>query len=162
MSKNRKILFGIFCALIALTVGFIWINSCFPQTLSSEESEAAHGTLQRILDAVFGENAIVVSSEAVRKIAHFTEFFALGAEISGLYFTLQFKTAKFYRLFFLLQFGLYVAVADETIQIFSERGPTVIDVLLDFSGYFIAALCCFAVFFAVRSVKNKKKPKINE
>ena len=37
-------------------------------------------------------------------------------------------------LFNCLFVGLSVAVLDETIQIFSNRGSSVLDVLLDFSG----------------------------
>ena len=52
-----------------------------------------------------------------------------------------------------LSAGLAAAVTDETIQIFSDRGSSVADVLLDFSG----VLAATAAVWLIYRMKMKKK-----
>ncbi|MCD8069106.1 MAG: VanZ family protein [Lachnospiraceae bacterium] len=66
----------------------------------------------------------------VRKLAHYTEFTALGAELAFLVWQVLGRSVTTP-----LLLGLLTAVTDETIQIFSlGRGSSVRDVWIDFGG----------------------------
>lgn len=155
MGRKRKTWAWIFAALIAVTIGFIWINSCLDKTSSSEESGAVHGTLQKILDFIFG-GKVVISQAAVRKLAHFTEFFVLGAEICGLYVIVKAEKVGISGFFSILQYGVYTAVIDEGIQVLSARGAMVSDIFLDFSGYLFSAVLFAAVYYVIKKIKTAK------
>ena len=120
ISKKKRIL----VILLIITLMFIWGNSLLDREYSSEES----GLAVRILEKIFGEGK--VSEHAVRKIAHFTEFAVLGAELMGLFCRYPLSVTH----------GLFAALADESIQLFSGRSAEVKDVLLDFSGVLFGAL----------------------
>ncbi|MBO4251935.1 MAG: VanZ family protein [Clostridia bacterium] len=154
LSTKRKIVVSVIIILIALTVGFIWGNSVMSKEASSEESEAVSSTLQTVVDAVFGEDVLSVEDSAVRKGAHATEFALLGAEFCLLYIVLKRESKRGY--LEIMPFGLAVAAIDETIQIFSDRGPSIIDVMIDYSGYLVAVVLFVAVFVIRRAVKVRK------
>ncbi len=158
LSKKRKAAAWIVAVLIALTVAYIWYNSVQSKAQSSESSSKVYETVKTACDEVFGENAVPVTHDGVRKTAHFIEFFALGAEFCVLFILLKRESYGGYLT--VLPFGLYVAVIDESIQILSDRGPEIKDVLLDYCGYF-AALIAFAAVFALRraikAAKNRKE-----
>lgn len=91
----------------------------------------------------------------VRKYAHFAEFALLGILVS-IYGLLRSKLT-FQKLMNILSFGLFIAVADESIQILSGRGPLVKDVLLDMAGYgsgtavsLVIGMICVGLFHVVR------------
>ena len=155
LSKKRKIFVLIISVLIALTLAFIWGNSCLPKAQSAESSSEAQGIIQTVLDNVFGEDTVYVDEFHIRKLAHFAEFFALGAEFALLIIALNKENYKSYLT--LLPIGLFVGAVDESIQVFSDRGAAVLDVLIDFSGY-LTAIAVFVIIFALRkSVKSRKK-----
>ena len=155
LSKKRKIFVLIISVLIALTLAFIWGNSCLPKAQSAESSSEAQGIIQTVLDNVFGEDTVYVDEFHIRKLAHFAEFFALGAEFALLIIALNKENYKSYLT--LLPIGLFVGAVDESIQVFSDRGAAVLDVLIDFSGY-LTAVAVFVIIFAVRkAVKSRKK-----
>ena len=115
-----------YCALVVAMLVFIWGNSMLPGEISGELSG---GLMQYIgkLFAVFGSAGEYV----LRKLAHFSEFTALGFFLTGLWRNISCRehvTAP-------LLLGLAAACIDETIQIFSPgRGSSLIDVWIDFSG----------------------------
>ena len=158
MERKRKTWAWIFVALIAVTIGFIWINSCLDKTSSAEESGAVHGTLQKILDFIFS-GKVVISQAAVRKLAHFTEFFVLGAEICGLYAIVKAEKVRILGFISLLQYGTYVAVIDEGIQVLSARGAAVSDIFLDFSGYLLSVVLFILAYYVVNKIITAKKIK---
>jgi len=75
MSKNKKLL----TALLIITLMFIWGNSLLSREYSGNESMRIVVFLERF----FGEGN--VSEHLVRKLAHFLEFSALGAELFGMF-----------------------------------------------------------------------------
>ena len=156
LSKKRKTFVWIIAVVIALTVGFIWVHSCFPPDLSEEESGMATNIVQVVFDKIFGEGKIYIDELVIRKIAHFTEFFALGTEFALLIIALKKESYKSYLT--LLPIGLFVGAVDETIQIFSDRGAALIDVLLDFFGYSVA----IAFFLLILFIRRKKKSSETE
>lgn len=145
-------------ALIAFTLAFIWGNSFLSAQDSSETSGAVYGTIQSVLDAVFGTGAITLTHGFIRKAAHFTEFAALGAELSLLVLVVKRESFKGYALS--LACGLFVAAVDEGFQNLSDRAPSFIDVAIDFSGY-LAAVAAFFAAFLLRRAKNAEKTEQN-
>ena len=134
--KNRKTHLFLLGLLILLTLGFIWGNSLKSIPESQEISLSYLDRLSPFLDTVFGPGRI--TDHILRKTAHFCEFTLLGAELRLLFLLLGQQGLQ--GLMNALFAGLAAGVADETIQIFSQRGSRVADVVLDFSGAVFGAL----------------------
>lgn len=138
MLRNKRFL----AVLVALILVFIWGNSL----LSKEVSGAISDFIQyNILGFSGGGTNGTVNSTPIRKLAHFTEFAALGAALSLIFYD---KAKRYSAAFFLAA----AACTDETIQIFSHRGNSIKDVLLD---------CCGAAFgiLVVRAIAKRKSGK---
>ena len=112
--------------LIAALLTFIWGNSLMPGWISQTISDALAWLLLGT-KPVGGEMA--AGSGILRKLAHFTEFTALGMCLAWLHGMLgKGKTRPFV-------WGVLAAAADETIQCFvPERGPGIRDVCIDSAG----------------------------
>lgn len=146
--KTEKIL----VILILLTLAFIFGNSLADKEQSSRESGWVLSLVQPFLELFIGKGN--VTEHLVRKLAHFTEFALLGMELC-FFFSLR---ADSVRKAFLLAFshGLFTALSDETIQIFSHRGAQIPDVWLDTSGaVFGAGTALF--FLGLCSSKKTRK-----
>lgn len=132
---------------IALTVGillFIWGNSLLP----AEISQAFSDWVKRLLTGGAAGGNSGGGSGLLRKIAHFTEFAALGMSLGWLFGML--KKGKIYP--FLL--GFAAACLDETIQIFvPERGPGIFDVALDTAG---VAVGIGLLYIGYKIIKREK------
>ena len=94
MDKKEKIKIIIVLSLIALTLGFIWINSCIPSKESVEESGKIYTLIVNIVKGIFGEDASVLFSGwftpiVFRKVIHFCEFALLGVEFFFLYLFIE-------------------------------------------------------------------------
>lgn len=158
MSKKRKIAITALFFTVALTLCFIWGNSLLGKAASAQGSMTVYEVFAKpVLDFLFGEG--VVSHEAFRKITHGAEFMLLGFEFCALFFAVKNNLGAVCCVK-LLPCGFFVAFLDETLQIFSGRGPSVTDVWIDFGGYVFAAALSFAVYVAVCAVKKKKIEKI--
>lgn len=152
--NNRKfnqnallILIPIFICLL------IFRNSMDPLVKSDMQSGFVLYYLNRFLTA-FGAGP-ELSQFAVRKMAHFTEYFVLGFALT---FILQMPGRKWkpslsLQLFLLL----LVPVIDETIQLRSSgRNSSVIDVWIDFAGCIIG----LGLSYLVRYLRNRsRKPR---
>ncbi len=111
--------------LLILNLVFIWGNSLLPGEISGAFSEWVKGILAKLLPGIVAGTG----GGLVRKIAHFTEFAALGA----LLFWRFSMAGKPWMLPALGGFG--AACVDETIQCFvPDRGPGIRDVLIDAGG----------------------------
>lgn len=130
--KRQLLLCGSISVLLLL---LIWSNSLQPATASDALSTGVLAQLQQFWYNITG-SAFPLSNHLLRKIAHFSEFFLL-----GLFTTFTGAACSQKKIRFLpavLYVGLLSAVLDETIQYFSPgRGPQVMDVLIDHSGF-----CC--------------------
>lgn len=112
-------------------IGFIWWNS---SKNGEESSGISQGVLYEIMQ-IFARIGIStdITEHIIRKLAHFTEFTALGILLS-VDTVLFLKNMKQY-VWIPLFIGLLVALIDETIQLFPVgRSSSVKDVWLDFSG----------------------------
>ena len=127
--KKRKVLSAVLICLCIATVAFIWGNSMLGSKASSDVSNSVLGALDPIIRR-FG----IVSRDDLwlRKLAHFTEFAALGAEL--LFLAAVKRRSGFQTASNCAFASLLVALTDETIQLVSGRNSQVLDVLLDFSG----------------------------
>ena len=118
--------------LTVMTVGFIWANSCMSKEVSGEQS----GFWMRLLQPILNPNGRFEEADfhqAIRKAAHFAEFAMLGLLVGGLFAAVAAQAGKrFWSLPILIV--LLVAVLDEYIQFFFDRGSAVTDVVLDFAG----------------------------
>ena len=92
-------------------------------------------------DGVLGQ----VKGFTVRKLAHMSEFALLGALLALL--TGAFRRRD--RVALMLLLGLLTALLDETIQKFTGRTSSVLDVWLDFSGVVLGLLLA-RLFFLLR------------
>lgn len=144
--------------MVVLTVGFIWGNSCFSQQDSAEQSSGVLELLRKIFTAIGAENTglFLFIEQYVRKIAHFSEYFLLGTEAALLFLHDGFRFS-FQRLWNAFSFSLAVAVADETIQMFTGRGPAVKDVLIDSSGASCGIFIVFLFGCLFLSIRKKSK-----
>lgn len=146
--KKRRVLSTVLICLCIATVAFIWGNSMLGSKASSNVSNSVLGALDPIIRR-FG----IVSKDDLwlRKLAHFTEFAALGAE---LLFLAAVKGKSGFQTASNCAFAaLLVALTDETIQLISGRNSQVLDVLLDFSGSLTGILIAWLI---CRLIKKRR------
>lgn len=138
------------CAMITTVLSF-FIQSALPPEASSAESDAVSDAIEPIIpsDTEIGE---VVHSN-IRKIGHFVEFGLLGIETALFFFFYTKKRTK--ELLCCLFSALFIALIDETVQIFSGRGPEISDVWLDFSGFSVLFFVSLGLIFAIYKVYKK-------
>lgn len=139
--------------LLALTLAFIWGNSLLPRTESQEISRGLLAELCAALETV-GLHIDPQNDHWLRKLAHFGEFALLGAELCALLFlNRRARPQGFVNCAFA---GLAVAVTDEALQLISNRGSQVQDVLLDFAGFLTGLLLCGLVWMLVSKSREQK------
>lgn len=120
--------------LLVLILAFIWGNSL----LSAEASRQFSDWVKEILRLLFGKKGSGGgdgNNGLLRKIAHFTEFTALGMCLCWLFGMLRKHIGM------ALLSGLAAACVDELIQCFvPNRGPSILDVGLDTCGIIAGVL----------------------
>lgn len=113
-------------ALLILNLAFIWGNSLLPGSVSGAISDWVKNLIAMLFP---GDGPVTSGGGLLRKIAHFTEFAALGLLLTWLFGMLQ--KAKYWPFFG----GVAAACVDETIQRFvPDRGPSLFDVGIDSCG----------------------------
>ena len=138
MKKTPKIILTV---LIFCLLAFIWGNSCLPGV---ESDGLSLGVVSALRDVLPDSLTVEQANNIVRKIAHFSEFGLLGVLLC-----LRFLYDPDVRLVpFSLAFSC--AVIDETIQIFTGRGPSFIDVMIDSAG----AACGVALILLISHKKR--------
>ncbi len=147
-------------ALILANMALIFVLSHEDQTLSGDRSE---GVTNVVVDVVYpdldqrppAEQKSLLDSlhSLIRKLAHFAEFALLGLLTAAL---LVHLARRIFCLSPWLQWGipsifcLLYAISDEVHQIFTNRGPAVMDVLIDFGGSLVGIALLRAVVFLIR------------
>ena len=129
---------GIIVIVIVL-LAFIWAQSFLPQSASAKESGFIYQIVRPFLELFVGPGNL--TRNMVRKLAHFTEFALLGLALAFL-----FKN-KHRGFLWACGAAFLAAFLDETIQIFSGRGPMIADVWLDLAGAVAAAGIVFLIRF---------------
>lgn len=140
--------------LLALTLAFIWGNSLLPRTESQEISRGLLAELCAALETL-GLHLDPQNDHWLRKLAHFGEFAVLGAELCALLLlNRRVRLQGFVNCAFA---GLAVAVTDEALQLISNRGSQVQDVLLDFAGFVTGLLLCGLLCGMIRRKRSKNR-----
>ena len=143
--KKRKVLIAVLICLCIATVAFIWGNSM----LDREESSNVSGSVLDALEPIIRFLGINSDGDRwLRKLAHFTEFGALGAEL--LFLAAVKRKSGFQTASNCAFASLLVALTDETIQLASGRGSQVPDVLLDFAGALTGILIAWLICRLIR------------
>jgi len=155
-TKNKKAI-TILSICIAATLAFIWIHSCMGQEESSQESGFIYDLLCPFFELFVGKGN--VTEHFIRKLAHFTEFFGLGLELKLLMKLVLIDTPYILRMINAWTLGTMCALIDETIQIFSGRGPAIADVWLDSAGCLTGVLLMSLTIFIVNRHIRKKEER---
>ncbi len=145
LTGRRRPAVIILCLVILLTLGFIFGNSLEDRETSSAASARFERYVEPILRALPYEQLHTKEalSIAVRKLAHYSEFFLLGAELMAL--SILLRPLKTIRKRTILLLALLFAGIDEMLQFISLRAPRVQDALLDTFG----ALCGICFIYAI-------------
>ncbi len=137
-------------AMVA-TAAFIWLQSTLPPAESAAASSSVADVLVRFLGGIESTVGAFVH-RFIRKIAHFLEFFLLGAFSEGYFARRHTPILSAVQ----LGTGLFVAAMDEVLQLFTGRGALLTDVLLDVGGFLTAALLLrFFLFLTVFFIERK-------
>ena len=154
--KLREIARISLIVLILCTLAFIFTQSMLSQETSSAESDAVGDIIAEIIPPETPPGEYVQNN--LRKIGHFVEFAILGAEIA--LYVILFLRRYLYAVCALVLSPI-VALLDETIQIFSGRGPMIVDVWIDVMGFFSAFVAIYAIYFATKAIIKGRKLKKN-
>ncbi len=146
----------IWLLLIGATVCFIFGNSLLPASLSDQFSNGVRKGLNQLFSLGGSDGVQMTRDGVLRKLAHMTEFAALGLEL------FVWQCSFLPRRWPLLALsGLVTALLDETIQLFvTGRAGRVADVWIDFGGLLLGGLV--GVLLSELSPFSKKKNKINK
>ena len=142
-----KIFGNIFVGILLLVAvtAFIFSHSVVSADVSSGESGKVVDIVKDVMESVnveVDENVIV---KTVRKTAHFSEFFALGAVCYYLRFIISKHPTKGFSLGAL--YGFLIALVDESLQYNSiGRSPEVLDVWIDVLGFSFSYFAFMLVF----------------
>ena len=137
--------------LIACILCFIWGNSLLPGSVSGAFSNWVKDMLAFLLP---GEvPGVTTGGGLLRKIAHFSEFAALGAALCWRFGMLEKKKIL------ALVYGFGAACVDETIQVFvPDRGPGLKDVAIDTCGA-AAGIAVLLLGYTIRKHIRQSKEK---
>ncbi len=146
---RRETVFQIvFLILLVLCVSFIFYNSFLSKASSRSISVKVTEQINKVTASVGVKPA---TDNTIRKIAHFIEFFALGIFMFG--FSASRRKNKFINAVWCAVISLLVALTDETIQVFSNRGSSVKDVWLDA----ISSTAAVFIFYLILFLISRKK-----
>ncbi len=146
MRNKRKIGAVVFWMLTVAVAVVIFM-------FSSEDGEESQQVSQNFLSVIIEYLGSIVSHNVLRKIAHFSEYAALGFSVCGaIYFT--FDKNKFY--IPLIPCVLYAA-GDEIHQYFIPgRACRLFDVFVDSCGSSLGILVFLLILLIAKSVSDRK------
>ena len=150
--KVRHLLY-LFAILSLLTAMFIWSNSLKSIPESSAQSSVIADKVQSVVDPQQKVERSVFHN-LIRKLAHVIEFFVLGLFVCGFTICLGHELDKRFVSMPLL-IVLLIAVGDEWLQVYTERGSLVTDVLIDFSGALAGLLMTAMLYKIILKLKTK-------
>ena len=151
--KHRLVFFGVLSYVILV---FIFSNSL----QSGFESNAKSGWVAEFLTPLlnpFGWIPEDVFHRLIRKLAHFTEFGALGVCLAGVSMNIAWQGKRRWVAPIIVAF--LVASIDETIQRFTGRTSLFKDVLIDLSGATCGVLLVALILLLWQKHKRKQGGK---
>ncbi len=136
------LLFGrvVFTIALLASVAFVFSNSMQVAEVSSQASKGVLASMQELVAKLGApELAAQITEGFVRKLAHVCEYMLVGFWFM---LCLRVYTKRFLRHITWPMFGcLFIALIDETIQLFSEgRSPGITDIWIDFFGSMLGIL----------------------
>ena len=139
--------------LIVLILCFIWGNSLLPGEISGKVSDWVK---ELLADLFPGEvPGVTTGGGLLRKIAHFTEFAALGASLTWRFGMLEKRKSN------ALVCGALAACVDETIQLFvPDRGPAIRDVVIDTCGVLAGMALMLPAHKFPKTTKSKENKSL--
>lgn len=156
LSFNAKLF--IITAVTAVTLYFIWGQSC----IGTETSEAESGAVLEFIEATTGGLTRFIHNAKwyIRKFAHFVEYGVLGFEF-GIYAWLHGRDYKHTFIYCLMQ-AIFVALVDETLQLFTDRGSSVADQWVDAAGTLTGILILLGIRLLHERAREKKAAEKTE
>ena len=135
-----------------LNLAFIFVHASFPPSVSGAEIDAVGGALGGVFSPTSGFGAFLQRN--VGNIAHFCEYGLLGGQIAIAVFLWSCKKVKTAA----MSLGLAGAIAflDETVQIFSGRHSSIVDMWIDVMGFSFALMLVLLLLFSVDAIKKKR------
>ena len=141
-------------------------------SFSSEDGEASgdrsHGVTENIVQVVVPdydqlppekqEEKVEEFHLPIRKLAHFCEFGLLGL-LTAAFMNVLGKGKRWLWWVIPAAFCLLYAISDELHQMFTERGPAVTDVLIDFSGSLLGVAVMNLILIFVGHCLRRRKEK---
>lgn len=157
LDTKKRVLLFVLLSLCVLSLAFIFYNSSLPPEKSDEQSTAVGEVIEEVVDTVLPENAPVKDAIILnlRKLAHFFEFFMLGAEVALILVFFSYRPTMLGLTSVFL--GGFVGFLDETVQIFSGRGPAILDVWIDTCGYAVSTVFVIFIYHALLLLREKTK-----
>ena len=157
--KNKLISYSrvLLIVLIICTLSFTFYQSMLPPEESSEVSNNVSDAIEPIIPSDTPTGSYVHTN--LRKIAHFIEFAALGTEVA-LFVILYLPTwgaelrKKIKFMLHSLVIAPITALLDETIQIFTDRGPAITDVWIDTAGFICLATLAYLIYLAIVLIRR--------
>ena len=152
--------FWIKLTLVVLMLLFIWGNSMLSGDISGRMSgfvlkltEPVVSALQRLLE---GRGLTLPQEYLVRKLAHFSEYAVLGV----LMLMLLVRPGVRVRPLLSAALCLAAALLDEGIQMLAvDRGPSLSDVLLDFSGACLGIAAASLILCLIRALRRSGRQR---
>lgn len=144
----------IWTAILILYILFIFSNSLTPGDESSSQSGFVLELAKRCLAAV-GLGNVGITEHFIRKLAHFSEYFILGALIVHVIRGFYDGAAGLSWVPVWLLAGVLVPLCDETCQLFTDgRSGQISDVWLDISGMLSGSLFFLLI---IRQLGSRRK-----
>jgi VanZ family protein len=151
MKKTKKRLTLCTILLVAI-LAFIWVNSALP----GEASGALSGWVGQILSKILPFLTTPSGLHILRKLAHFSEFAALGMCFGWLFGMVMERII--WQLSLPLICGATAATIDETIQIFSPgRYCSIVDVGIDTAGVLTGIFVLFLGYAISKRILQKQE-----
>ena len=147
---KRNVIHAVILLLLAFNLAFIFVQSLLPPEKSEQTSDKVGEIVGEVIPPETKPGEFLQIN--LRKIAHFVEFFSLGA-LSSIY--VVFLGGGIKRAALSVAFAPTVALLDETLQIASGRASSVTDVWIDSLGFFSAAVIFYTVYILTKIMIKK-------
>lgn len=147
--KGSLMLYRLFFALACLWTLAILGFSLLSRQVSADQSS----WLKELLLYWTG---LDINAYFLRKLAHFAEYLLLGLLSAG---ALAQTSWAWKQAGMLSGGGFLLAFLDETLQIFSGRGPAIADVWLDLFGFLVGLALSLLFFSLLQDIRARKSPQ---
>ncbi len=152
MNKKNKLIY-IFVIIILV---FIWSNSLDSPQESYSKSSAVGEWALKLLSKFFEHDDpfLIFFRTNVRKIAHFIEYLFLGTAVTAI--SIIHRKIRLQHIYNILSLSVIVAVIDEFIQMYTMRGSSVKDVIIDCCGYTTGVTIVFMISCIRKIINNRR------